>query len=216
MKQTKRKRKNVVDCNNFIINCYLCKLIDNSFAMYYFRFNSDIKMERLRQIMERSFLVCVMLCCSMNMLAQDSLRYENVSCVNPANNDIRDGLVFSAQIVTVKKSKQIEIVIENYPNENEPLKFVFGRTTNLGSGKVTWMSTGSASLTREKSGTRWVFLFGAPSPEKSVVPCRISKVTSFGQENLPFQLAFAPGQVEEFFSFLKNAAEQNIISQSKL
>lgn len=167
---------------------------------------------RLRIIMALALCLAGSVMC----MAQDSLRYENLSCVNPADNNIQESVVFSMKIIEEKKSRQIELVLENYPPYTEPLKIIFGKTTSLGSGKVTWMSTGSASLTRESKGVRWMLLFGAPNPEKSVVPCRLSKITSFGQDIQPFQLAFAPGQVEQIFELLRNAVEKNIIAQSKL
>ena len=163
-----------------------------------------------------SLLICLSGALQINAQStQDSLRFENLSCVNPANGDIQEGVVFSMVIKKEKKTEWIEMTIENYPNYLEPIELVFGRTVNLGAATVVWMSSGAVSLSRETKGTRWVFLFGAPKPEKTIVACQMVKVSEFAKDIQQYQLAFATEQATQLFDFLKGAVDRNIIKQMK-
>lgn len=159
--------------------------------------------------------MCLVLCLcgTIQMKAQDSLRIENLSCVNPANSDVQEGLVFSMIVEKEKKDEVIHLTLENYPNYLEPLELTFGRTISKGSGTVVWLPTGGVSLSRESKGTRWVLLFGAASPEKTLVPCQLVKVTANSKEIQQYQLAFATIQAEQIFEFLKRAIDRNILKQ---
>lgn len=162
-------------------------------------------------VMSLSSVFCI------SSLAQDSLRYENMSCISSTNpDDIQEGLTFSMKVTTQKKTKFIEVDIDGYPGEDEPMNFVFGRTTDLGSGNVVWKDSGEFMLSRAAKGKRWIIRFGAVAEGKTAVPCQLIKITSSGNDLLMYQLVFASAQVEQVRSFLKQAVENNIIKQTEL
>lgn len=155
--------------------------------------------------------------CCISSLAQDSLRYENMSCISSVNpNDIQDGLTFTIKLAAKKKTKYVEVTIENYPGETEPMNLVFGRTTDLGSGNVLWRDNGAFMLSRVAKGKQWILYFGAIQEGRVSVPCQIIKKTSLGDDLLMYQLVFTSTQIEQIKSFLKQSVEDNIIKQIEL
>lgn len=174
-------------------------------------------MSRLTCISHFGAIIAISLFFGVQAYAQDSLRYENMSCVSSVNSDdIQEGVTFSMNRAVKKKSKYIEVTIDGYPGETEPMRFEFGRTTDLGSGNVVWKDSGEFMLSRAAKGKRWVIRFGAVTEGKTAIPCQLIKITSNGTDLLMYQIVFASSQVEQVREFLSQAVEDNIIKQTKL
>lgn len=153
----------------------------------------------------------------LSVQAQDSLRYENMSCISSTNaDDIQDGLTFTMKLAAKKKTRFVEVVIEGYPGEDEPMDLVFGRTTDLGSGNVIWRPNGAFMLSRVAKGKQWILYFGAIQEGRVTVPCQIIKKTSSGDDLLLYQLVFTTAQIEQIKSLLNQSIDNNILKQIEL
>ena len=162
--------------------------------------------------------ITLIICLTMTIAgcwAQDSLRFENMACINTANSDVQNGLTYSMTIDNSEDRAQIVITLENFPNLESPFTVKFGKPISMGAGKVIWMDNGSFVLSRIYKGTGWMFFFGSTKTDHALVPCQLIRLTDSGNTkmNEAHQLIFTKEQAQQVEAFLKAAEKKGIISK---